>query len=72
MFSECPCRLAQAGGLSAFSKTSDLSRLREQVMTAKDQLLQLDLSPVLANGMAASRRPRTALVKRMLHMPPYA
>ena len=41
-------------------------------MTAKDQLLQLDLSPVLANGMAASRRPRTALVKQMMHMPRYA
>ncbi|KAL0041505.1 hypothetical protein WJX79_005695 [Trebouxia sp. C0005] len=65
-------RLAQVSGLSAFPKTSDLSRLREQVMTAKDQLLQLDLSPVLASGTAASRRPRTALVKQMLHMPRYA
>ncbi|KAA6420195.1 MAG: hypothetical protein FRX49_09858, partial [Trebouxia sp. A1-2] len=67
-----PSRLAQVSGLSAFPKTSDLSRLREQVMTAKDQLLQLDLSPVLASGTAASRRPRTALVKQMLHMPRYA
>ncbi|DBA94517.1 TPA: Coiled-coil domain-containing protein 57 [Trebouxia sp. C0004] len=66
-------RLAQAGGLSAFPKTSDLSRLREQVMTAKDQLLQLDMTPMLATGLAPpSTRPRNALLKRMQHMPPYA
>ncbi len=38
-------------------------------MTAKDQLLQLDLSPVLAGTAAQNRRPRNALVKRVLHAP---
>lgn len=65
----CDCRLAQAGALS---NTSDLTRLREQVMTAKDQLLQLDVSPLLAGKTAQSRKPGNALLRRVLHAPLYA
>ena len=54
------------------AKTSDLTRLREQVMTAKDQLLQLDVSPLLAVKTAQSRKPCNALLKRVLHAPLYA
>lgn len=54
------------------AKTSDLTRLREQVMTAKDQLLQLDVSPLLAGKPAQSRNPGNALLKCVLHAPLYA
>ena len=63
-----PCRLISAHGLPSVPKAAELSRLREQVMAAKDQLLQLDLAPLTAGNASQPRRPRNAAARRMLHM----
>lgn len=62
-------RLIPGLGLPAFPKAHELSRLQEQVMTAKQQLLQLDLTPLSASNASQSRRPRNAAIAKMLHAP---
>ena len=50
----------------AFAKPTQLSRLRNQVMSAKDQLLQLDLSPIEAAPYSHSKRSHNASKQYML------
>ena len=69
----CTCRLAPGSwSLPRFSKSSDLSRLRERITTAKEQLLQLDLSPVLAGSTAQHSKPSSLGLKHRLRAPLYA
>lgn len=48
-----------------------LSRLQQQVQTARDQLLQLDLSPIAAAPVAQGRRHLKA-AKHVMQTPLYA